>query len=235
MPAAATSSGPDVRVAAGDRRRGVDHRADAGLDERLGRDPVEVGVVDDRDLAGREPLDEVLGPAVDPGHGRTTASTSRLDAPGHQRPRAPAARRRSSSLGVARGPLALSGVSRQHPRQLDDPVLGAERRGAGAWCGSALAALASTATWCVGERRHLGQVGDDSTWWSPRQGGQRPADGQRRLAADAGVDLVEHQGAAAPSVSTSRSASIARASSPPDATLASGSARLAGVGGEQEA
>ena len=41
-----------VRVAAGVRRRHVDDDADAGLDELLGRDAVEIGVVDDRDVVG---------------------------------------------------------------------------------------------------------------------------------------------------------------------------------------
>ena len=40
-----------------------DH-ADARLDELLGRDPVEIGVVDDRDVVGLQP-DEVLRPPVE--------------------------------------------------------------------------------------------------------------------------------------------------------------------------
>ena len=56
-----------VRVAAALRRRDVDDHADARLDELLGRDAVEVGVVDDRDVVRREALDEVLRALVEAG------------------------------------------------------------------------------------------------------------------------------------------------------------------------
>ena len=59
--------GPEVGVAAGDGAGGVDHRRRLGPDEALGRHPVEVLVVDHRDLARLEAGDEVLGAAVDPG------------------------------------------------------------------------------------------------------------------------------------------------------------------------
>ena len=39
-------------------------------DERLGGDAVDVDVVDDRDVAGPQPLGEVLRPAVDAGRTR---------------------------------------------------------------------------------------------------------------------------------------------------------------------
>ena len=39
---------------------------DAGCDQLLGGDPVDVDVVDDRDLAGAQPLDQVLGPPAKP-------------------------------------------------------------------------------------------------------------------------------------------------------------------------
>ena len=42
---------PAVRVAAGDRRRAFTTATTPGLDEAVGGDPVEVAVVDDRDLA----------------------------------------------------------------------------------------------------------------------------------------------------------------------------------------
>ena len=71
-----------VRVAPGDRIVGVDDRADARLDQRVGGDAVDVGVGDERDLTGLEPLDQVLGAAVDPrgsgdvGRGRRPAPES---------------------------------------------------------------------------------------------------------------------------------------------------------------
>ena len=58
---------PEVRVAAGDRGGGVDHRHRGGVDQRLGRHPVEVLVVDHRDVAGLQALDQPLGAPVDPG------------------------------------------------------------------------------------------------------------------------------------------------------------------------
>ena len=57
----------EVRVAAGRRAGGVEHGGGLAGDERLGGDPVEVQVVDDRDVAGSQPLGEVLGPGVDAG------------------------------------------------------------------------------------------------------------------------------------------------------------------------
>ena len=57
---------PRVRIAARLRRRDVDDDADARLDELLGRDAVEVGVVDDRDVVGVQPADELLRPLAEP-------------------------------------------------------------------------------------------------------------------------------------------------------------------------
>ena len=39
---------------------------DAGFDQLLGGDPVDVDVVDDGDVAGPQPLDQVLGPLAEP-------------------------------------------------------------------------------------------------------------------------------------------------------------------------
>ena len=70
-----------------------------------------------------------------------------------------------------------------------------------------------------------------STWWRRAERRRAPRRPPRRLAADAGVDLVEHEraGVASPRASTRRRASIVRASSPPDATLASGSGGAPGL------
>ena len=42
-------------------------RGDAGCDQLLGGDPVDVDVVDDGDVAGAQALDQVLGPLAEPG------------------------------------------------------------------------------------------------------------------------------------------------------------------------
>ena len=58
----------EVRVTPGDARLRVDDGGDLGRHERLGRDPVEVDMVDHRDVAGVEPPHESLGSAVQPRH-----------------------------------------------------------------------------------------------------------------------------------------------------------------------
>ena len=63
--AASQQQRPDVGIGARDGRSGVDDDLDAGRDERLGAHAVHVDVVDDRDVVGTEPLDEVLGPLVE--------------------------------------------------------------------------------------------------------------------------------------------------------------------------
>ena len=42
----------------------VDDDPDTGLDQLLGRDAIDVGVIDDRDVVRGQPLDQVLRPAV---------------------------------------------------------------------------------------------------------------------------------------------------------------------------
>ena len=60
------------------------------------------------------------------------------------------------------------------------------------WCARARSLL--TITWASAKAATCGRWVTTSTWWSRAEGGQRPADRQRRLAADAGIDLVEHEG-----------------------------------------
>jgi len=55
---------PKVRVAPGDRRRGVDHRHRLAGEQSLSADLVEVLMVDDRNVAGLEPLGQLLGAPV---------------------------------------------------------------------------------------------------------------------------------------------------------------------------
>ena len=183
MPAAARSSGPEVRVAPGDRRRGVDDRAGAGLDERLGRDPVEVAWSITAISPGCEPLHEVLGAAVDAGDARDEPRRRRRRAVAserhHQRPRSRAAAA-SSSSAWSRAVVAL-GRARQHARQLDDPVVASSGCGPGTVVTSP-SSLFATATWASAKAATCGRWVTTSTWWSARQRGQRPADRERGLA-----------------------------------------------------
>src|SRR6266550_612434 len=55
---------PRIWKAAGLRRSDVDHDAHARLEERFRRDAIEIRVVDDRNVVGRESLDEILRAAV---------------------------------------------------------------------------------------------------------------------------------------------------------------------------
>ena len=94
-PGAGEQQRPGVRVAPVGGLRGVDHRPHAGRDQLLGRDPVDVEVVDDRDVAGTQPLDQVLGAAPEPG--------GALDRPVRRTPRC-AARAAQGSDGDWRWP-----------------------------------------------------------------------------------------------------------------------------------
>ena len=74
-----------------------------------------------------------------------------------------------------------------------------------------------------------------STWRRLAERPQPLADGAGGLAADAGVDLVEHERRAdSPAPATLISASITRESSPPDAVSRSGAGRHARVGRDHE-
>jgi hypothetical protein len=60
-------AGAGVRVAAGRRLGGVEDRGRPRGDERLRRDPVDVDVVDDRDVPGAQAAGQALGPDVHTG------------------------------------------------------------------------------------------------------------------------------------------------------------------------
>ena len=115
---------PEVRVAARGRPRGVEHGGGAAGGERLGRDAVEVEVVDDRDLTGPQALGQVLGPGVDPHQavhpglsgGQVAARRSRSLIAGH-RPTTERSRSSAACWRPCRSPPAG-----QHPGQLGDPV-----------------------------------------------------------------------------------------------------------------
>src|SRR3984957_323441 len=59
--------GPQVRVAARHRRGCVDDGGDLGVDESIGRDPVQVQDVEDGDIAGAHAPQQPVDVAVDPG------------------------------------------------------------------------------------------------------------------------------------------------------------------------
>ena len=86
-----------------------------------------------------------------------------------------------------------SRLARQHSRQLDQAVLALHFSGRGHR--PALPHLFGDGHLGIGERGHLGQVSDDEDL-VPGGGKlvQSPADGERRFATDAGVDLVEDEG-----------------------------------------
>ena len=65
--AAHEQQGTGVGEATALRVRDVHHHAHARLEQLLGRDTVEIGVVDDRDVARREASSEALGAPVEPG------------------------------------------------------------------------------------------------------------------------------------------------------------------------
>ena len=123
MPGADDDLRAEVRVAAGRRAGGVEHRGGLARDERLGRDAVDVEVVDDGDVPGAQPLGQRLGPGVDAG---------RAGGPGDVRQRGALAQDRSHrpSSSHGRGLQELSGMHArglgvlpgEHPRELADPV-----------------------------------------------------------------------------------------------------------------
>ena len=57
----------EVGEAAGDHRSGVDHGGDLGVDEGLRGGPVEVDVVDHRDVTGAQSGQQQPGATLDPG------------------------------------------------------------------------------------------------------------------------------------------------------------------------
>ena len=90
-----------VRKASGRRGRDVDDDADAARSELLGRDAVDVGVIDDRDVVCAEVLDELLRPPPEP------CAACHLTVHVSRRPRSPLRRkpRRRASARARRGAL----------------------------------------------------------------------------------------------------------------------------------
>src|SRR5262249_23100978 len=90
------------------RLRHVDDDAHTGLEQLLGGDPVEIRVVDDRDVVLAEAVDEALRPAVEPGRTRELDQAShglpRPQRPGTRARRASARTRPSARAARAPGP-----------------------------------------------------------------------------------------------------------------------------------
>ena len=59
--------GPQIGIAPGDRRRRVDDTGDAGFDQRVGGDPVEIQRVHDDDVAGADAPQQPIDVAVHTG------------------------------------------------------------------------------------------------------------------------------------------------------------------------
>ena len=155
---------PGVREAAGLRLRDVDDDAHARLDQLLGRDTVEVGVVDDRDVvrarAGLTRSFVRLPSRAGPVYSTSGSSAARRGTP----------RRRA----CARAPRAA-----------------ARRRGCSIRVCVGSPGTFSTRKCAVGDARDLRQVRDRDHLRALGEPPQRLGDGVRGRAADARVDLVE--------------------------------------------
>ena len=201
----------EVRVAPADARRRVDHRDRLTGDQRLGGDPVEVEVVDDRDVARAQPLGEVLGPRVEPGDAghpgrprlagcRRRRGTRITAHPATQRPAA-ATRRAQRAVRTGRRPSSSSAWAcaardSSRPASMRDSSCTRPAPSSRARRSRSTRAVLGLGHHQVpvGERRDLRQVGHDEHLRGLGQPGQPPADLDRRPATDPGVHLVEHEG-----------------------------------------
>ena len=161
----------------------------------------------------------------------------------------PARLRRAPQVRILRGleqPFGMSPgrlvarVGAEHAAELLDQLAcgRAARRPCGRRSARARRAAARLATrkWRAASEATCGRWVMQRTWRAAASVAQPLADGPRRGAADAGVDLVEHdrrRRRPAP-VATLISASITRDSSPPEAISRSGPAAHARVGRDQE-
>ena len=156
-----------VRKAAGARGRDVDDGPHAGVDELLGRDAVEIDVVDDREVAGPQPLDEILRPPAEPGGAGDL---------GHAR-----ARTRSPSGTPRRRACARARRGARRPTSSSIPC-GSGRRAPSRRGSAASATFAICGRWVIViDLRAL------------REPAQRLGHAMRGDAADPGVDLVEDE------------------------------------------
>ena len=251
-PGAGEHQRPGVRVAAVRGRRRVEHGPHAGRDQLLGRDPVDVEVVDDGDVAGREPLDQVLGAAAEPGDAldrprpgpRRSAVRAAQGSDGDWRwPRsevnrsgkrrkarvAQASGGREQLAGVA-GRRLVGAAAAEHAADLLDDPLAVEALAPSPSPRSPSTSF-SRRKWVAGQRGDLRQVGDADHLAALAERAQPLADDAGGVAADPGVDLVEDQGRRRrPPAPRPQRASITRESSPPEAASRSGAASIPGFG-----
>ena len=206
-------------------------------------------MVDDRDVAGPQALDQVLGPAPEPRRAGSAGAGGRgPDLGAAQAGARPASARatigRPTDRGDRRGPWRISaalsralGGSEQLPRVpargASSPLAAPSMRTISATSSSpstrSTVARASPSTVRFvdpevrrGQRGDLRQVRDADHLAVARQRAKPLADGARRVAADPGVDLVEHQRRLAARSPSPVSASMIRDSSPPEAASRSG-------------
>ena len=221
---------------------------DAGGDQVLGRDAVEVVVVDDRDLAGAQALDEQLRLAPEPHgacdggrvHGRRgLLHRGRVYGRGARAERrasvAPATLRRpcSSSLRVAaRGDVV--GVGAEHPHELADDLAARRARARSCSAGSARASF-SIEKWRAASDAICGRCVMQSDLAARRPA--RAAARRPRARSGRRCPRRPRRRRASPATrrsATPSSASITRESSPPEAVSRSGAAGTPRVRRDQE-
>src|SRR6185312_3047538 len=233
-----------VRVPAGDGLRAVHDRDDALLDQPVGGDAVEVAVVDDRDLARLQARDHVLGAPVDPRHSLDREGLGLLleaQQAGHQRrprrvgrarPDAPAvssssaAWRRAWEESPMPASMRDSSPTRASPSTVDAD---ATVRSAGpAVAATTCSTVFSTTTWVPANAATCARCVTQRTWCrEPSVCSRRPTATPASPPIPASTSSNTSVGGA--SDSTTRVASIARESSPPDAARASGRAVSPGL------
>ena len=174
---------PAVRVPTADRRGGVDHGRHAGVDQAVGGDAVDVGVVDDGDVARLQALDEVLGALAHPGATDHLAVGRRAGAVGGASASPLGGGAGEQLLGVVVAGVAVR-QAREHPGDLAHS--GRLRRATSARTTVVRPSSRFTSdTWASAKAATCGRWVTTSTCLSAGQRRQRPADGSGRGAADA--------------------------------------------------
>ena len=125
-------------------------------------------------------------------HGHAAGRRVHARAPRRLSGRPTRARRRLlEQVAGVREPGLGVGVAAHHPRELPQPGVALDDRDAARGDASVVGLVHDEVA--VGERRHLGEVGDDDDLGVLGEGGEPRPDVERGPAADAGVDLVEDE------------------------------------------